>query len=212
MTDRPAEGGKKSKRLVRSKSGPYSDSSGEWKTDPENLPHSVYFYYVHSDKSVRAYFWANPPGHPIPLGVEPGTELNKLIFALTENAQKSQPDNPRPVGWKFSDVPWVKKSHIVIVLEDDEFVDWVVDIKRKKGNDVYENHCFFDGGAGELSDGQGNTVQALWVVNYMKNLSGEDIPKGKSHDFKWKFRTKKGRPPIIEDGNGTNMGPPVPPP
>lgn len=175
------------------------------------VPHTIYFYYAAptgggSGYDVRAYIWCEDnkilpaalPGH---------------IARLTSNARQNG-SNPKPIGKSLNDVPWWRISYLVVALEDPTGFDAdnAVEITRDDGSaNGHPNHCFFDGGDGSITVPGEADIQAMWTVNYMKNKSGKDIPKGKVHKFIFRFNPARGRP-FYPDSGGTNMGPPVPPP
>jgi len=191
------------------KTGDYDDRSGDWKD--KYTPHAIYFYY-RKDDDLRVYLWVNPRDEAITLEV-----LRAHIIHLTQNARNNGND-PRPIGWKFDDVPWWRRSYLVVAVDTTGFKfppGKAVIIDRDDSGPNSPNHCFFDGWDGEIDIpvADGGPIQVMWTVNYMKNKSGDDIPSGKIHDFKLYFQ--KADHPIRrrdEGDHGTNMGPPVGPP
>jgi hypothetical protein len=174
-------------------------------------PYTIYFYYAAPAASgsgfdVSTYMWCeNAP-------ILPG-DLPRHIAHLTSNARSGGSYPPR-IGGEMGDVPWARVSYLVAVQEGAAGFDAgdAVEIWRDDGStNGHPNHCFFDGGDGVIPvAGQAN-IAALWTVNYMRNKSGKKIPKGKLHNFKFRFNPRRGRP-LYPDSGGTNMGPPVPPP
>lgn len=190
------------------KNGDYDDYSGDWKDD--YIPHAIYFYY-RTPKELRVYLWVTPEGQPI----HP-EDLDRLIINLTKNARDKGSD-PRPIGWAFKDVPWWKRSYLVVALDipNTKFDPGkAIEIVRDDGSAMgYPNHCFFDGGDGAINIPGQDPIQVMWTVNYMKNKSGKDIPPGKIHKFKLAFNTVQRSIRRRNPGDsGTNLGPPVPPP
>lgn len=192
------------------KTGKYNHDSGDWKT--QYVPHAMYFYYRKGD-DLRVYLWVTPEGEPIT-----PAKRDQLIVDLTKNARLGG-SNPRPIGWKFGDVPWWKRSYLVAAVDTQGHKfppNEAVIIDRDDSGPDHPNHCFFDGWDGEVAIpvADGGPIQVMWTVNYMKNKSGKDTPPGKIHDFKFYFQRARRaiRRRDDEEDHGTNMGPPIGPP
>lgn len=199
-------------RPVAGKVGKYNYKS-DWAKD--YVPRTIYFYYatpkkvgaLATDYDVRVYIWVNPDNDAI----EPGPELDGLIVDLVRNARVNG-SSPRPIGFAFDDVPWWRRSYLVVALESDEFVSTeAVEISRDDG---HPNHCFFDGGDKKMTI-DGKEISLMWTVNYMKKKSGKDLERGKIQKFDLRFNPKGPnfhRRRRDEPDHGTNMGPPIGPP
>jgi hypothetical protein len=200
------------------RTGDYDDSSHDWKD--HYTPHTIYFYY-RTLSELRVYRRITPD--PISRAA-----LDGHIIELTKNARAGG-SNPLPIGWAFKDVPWQKRSYLVVAVDIPNVVfdpGNAVTITRDDGSPHgHPNHSFFDGWDGAIEiptkppEPSQEPIQVMWTVNYMKSKSGKDIPAGRTHKFDLDFHSKGGK--NIKDGrrrrsddgdSGTNMGPPVPPP
>lgn len=183
------------------------------------VPHTIYFYYVKVtrragmiayDKAVL-FIWEEDEA------ISPTDLKGKHIPELTKNARKTRPDKPMPSSIGFGREPWRRRSYLVVALDHGNAADGGFEtddaaiIERLAGTKEYKNHCFFDGGEEKIAVRQQDPIWVMWTVNYMKNRSGKDIPEGKTHKFRFKFKPK-GRPIVETPDHGTNMGPPIGPP
>ena len=201
--------------LVTGRTGAYNATSD---LKDVYVPHTIYFYYVTSRTGTtgteydEAILYVLEKSNPIPVNT-----LDTEIIALTRKARNGHPTHPERSGKGFGRDPWRRRSYLVVVLDDDAGDNRfkpgnAVEIARKKGSRRHKNHCFFNGGEGEI-DVDGKPIGYLWTVNYMKAKAGKDVPAGKHHVFSFKFNPTKRR---LHDGDeedhGTNMGPPIGPP
>jgi hypothetical protein len=196
-------------KAIIGKAGKYNQKT-DWAT--KYVPQSIYFYYINprTTPPTRAIYFVDLMAKI--------TDIRPHIISLTKNARITNLDaqNPRPIGldtpgYRPQVVPWWRRSYLVVVLDDGKgfYPGEAVEITRYNG---HPNHCFFDGGDGTIDPGDGAPlIYAMWTVNYMKNEYGDDIPKGKVHRFRFRFKGIREQMRYPED-SGTNMGPPVPPP
>jgi hypothetical protein len=201
-------------RTRAGKEGKYNHTT-DWKE--HIVPHTIYFYYATPAKEgerypVKAYMMAlDKPVFP---GNQPG-QLDGYIAELTANARGGD-KVLRPIGHSIDAVPWFRISYFVVALDDpkDAFDEKdAITFIRKDGLKKHPNHSFFDGWAGKVPVPGENDIAVAWAVNYMTTRSGKPIPDGKLHKFSIVFKTGKvGLLPLEFEDNGTNVGPPVPPP
>jgi hypothetical protein len=201
----------------------------------------VYFYYIRIDKNgkVRAdhYFYVDGPLSNWkkwkPICIE---DLPDLIYKLALNARpRTKYKNPRKMKTNsLEGIEWEYKSYIAIFFDEanwsfyhrkspkDPSTKAAITVNVSEGGTA--NHTFFDAKEVELrmpkgSHGKTDKRTAIFFVNHMKaNAQGDDLGEV-SETFKFdmyfsaKWVNAKARAlTVIFDPDGTNLGPPLPPP
>ncbi|MEA3039424.1 MAG: hypothetical protein QOE79_1937 [Sphingomonadales bacterium] len=189
----------------------------------EKAPHFVYFYYVRfdADRRLRVKHYTYDHCAPIASGA-----LKDVLQALVDNARGTD-DNPAPDGSDFNAIEWTRTSYIAFFIDEESWSfyrsgDFLAGISFD--NSPVPNHTFFDGVDLELTvfdeeTGLASERSAIAFVNHMKrNAAGDKLGEEKQK-FKFDMNFKVGfadgcAPPLTVtfDPDGTNMGPPVPPP
>ncbi|MEA3032805.1 MAG: hypothetical protein QOH86_821 [Sphingomonadales bacterium] len=186
-------------------------------------PHFVYFYYVRLDSGgrlrVKHYTYDNRA--PIPYET-----LEQVLQGLVDNARGTD-DNPASDGSDFNAIEWRRISYIAFFVDEESWSFYNKDDALAGisfDHSPVPNHTFFDGIDLELevadeTTGAVTKRSAIAFINHMKrNAAGDKLRKEKQKfkfdmNFKVEF-ADGGAPPltVILDPDGTNMGPPVPPP
>jgi hypothetical protein len=189
----------------------------------EKEPHFVYFYYVcfDADRCLRVKHYTYDHCAPIAYGA-----LKDVLQGLVDNARGTD-DNPASDGTDFNAIEWTRTSYIAFFIDEENWSfyrngDSLAGISFD--NSPIPNHTFFDGIDLELQVADEETClvserSAVAFVNHMKrNAAGDRLGK-ENQRFKFDMNFKVGfadgcAPPltVVFDPDGTNMGPPVPPP
>jgi hypothetical protein len=197
------------------------------------VPYSLYFYYVRLDGGGRLrvdhYFYVDgPPDQPAEWKPIPPDRVAAITAELAANARAGG-SNPPPFGSNFQDIVWIRKSHVVILIDEE---GWALQRRADGGTAIAfnthkgstPNHSFFDARDLEvgISNGGGaaDTRGAIALINHMKrNADGEDLLEGEAQPFMFDVYGKvsysgaaTSAVTIILDPDGTNMGPPIGPP
>jgi hypothetical protein len=191
----------------------------------DKVPWCVYFYYVRldTDGRLRVKHYYYDPGVEIPYD-----SLQQVLQHLVDNV-RGDDNNPGSNGSDFKGIVWGRKSYIAFFIDEESW-------SLYKNGDAMEgisfdhsptpNHTFFDGIDLKLKvtskkTGAVTERSAIAFVNHMKRSdAGDDLDgEGEKQDFKFEmiFRVKFADDTtapltVIFDPDGTNMGPPVPPP
>lgn len=165
------------------------DEASPWKSDPGQVPWTVYFYYdTRSDTgngsftgSVEAYEWLSTDH-----AISEAELKEKLIPQLTANARGPK-DKPAPKGSGVNAILWTRRSYIVFALDTGEKYDPAdpLRIARQPGN--RPNHSFFDGGVAEIEVPGDAPIQAVWTINYRKNDQGGELTASDNEEFVLSF-------------------------
>jgi hypothetical protein len=189
----------------------------------DRVPYTVYFYYLRldTDGRLRVKHYTYDNGAPIPYATLPS-----VLQALVDNVRGAN-TNPAPNGENFSGIQWTKKSYIAFFVDEESW-------SLYKNGDPMEgisfdhsptpNHTFFDGidlmlQVTSRTTGVVSRRSAIAFVNHMKGDDAGNDLGAESQTFKFEmiFRVKFANDTtapltVIFDPDGTNMGPPVPPP
>jgi hypothetical protein len=189
--------------------------------DPfKKKPHVMYFYYfgfkTNGIPDIQHYYRDN--------GAQPieDNQLPGVIRNLALNARDGG-QSPPQIGKDFENILWRKKSYFVILIDSPSWnliKDRALVFNPEKGS--VPNHSFFDGEDFDIDvskDGDGSEMRtAICCINHMKkNENGDDIhknPDGTPERQRFVFTliyNLLGYPSTV-DPDGTNMGPPNPPP
>lgn len=199
----------------------------------KDVPYSLYFYYVRLDGDSRLrvdhYFYVDGPPEdsaewkPIPPG-----RVAAITVGLAANARAGGA-NPPSSGSNFQDIVWTRKSHLVILIDEEGWAlqrradgGTAIVFNRRKGSTP--NHSFFDARDLEVGipngSGGADTRGAIALINHMKrNADGDDLLDGEAQSFMFDVYVElsysgaaASAVTIIIDPDGTNMGPPLGPP
>lgn len=190
------------------------------------VPHCIYFYYWKfkgTVPEVTRYDYDNGVT-PIPYNLVEG-HIERL--ARNARAGGNQPD-PAAV----QDAPWRRKSYIVMVMDDPKWKftrygpndEAALAFNPSKGST--DNHSFFDASDMnvDIKDDGSEYLSAVYFVNHMKkNDQGDDLMyqadgvTGDSQKFVYTlfYDVTHGNGSVQQhshDPDGTNLGPPQPPP
>lgn len=184
--------------------------------DHQQVPHSVYFYYVRVDSDGRLHvthhFYPggdpNEPGNPpnpadwpsIPRDEE---GLKALLRDLALDARPTGAGNYPVIGQAFRDIVWRRKSYIAIFVDElnwklhklaateDPAVVFITELKN--GKQGLENHTFFDAMDLDIEmpiNGSADTDKrsAVVFINHMKaDEAGNDLEAGPGQFFQFKM-------------------------
>jgi hypothetical protein len=190
----------------------------------EKEPHTVYFYYVRldTDGRLRVKHYTQFSAAAIP-----HASLQTVVQGLVDNV-RNETNNPPRDGKNFENIEWTRKSYIAFFVDEE---NWSLHTNGdpldgiRFDNSTTPNHTFFD--AKDLTvtvrnrrSGALTQRSAIAFVNHMKrDDNGNDLVLGDRQPFKFemifdvKFADASNAPIIvIFDPDGTNVGPPVPPP
>jgi hypothetical protein len=194
------------------------------------IPCCIYFYYIaftaDGCPDIRHYTHDNGTA-----GIEP-FEIRSFIMSLARNARRKGP-SPEMDGRDFRDITWVRKSYVVVFMDSPY---WTL-FKRTngKGGVVFntlrgstDNHSFFDGDdlQIDMSPAQDGTTDMRSAIYFINHLTKDDIGTDLTYDANGQPATEDfvfdvffdvkgesgGSTCFVIDPDGTNMGPPVPPP
>lgn len=187
-------------------------------------PYTVYFYYVRvdTDGRLKVKHYTQESASAIPHNT-----LQAVIQGLVDNVRNGD-NNPPPNGRNFASIEWTRKSYIAFFIDEE---NWDL---HQSGNPLdgirfnsspTPNHTFFDAVDLRVTvtnrrSGAVTQRSAIAFVNHMKkDDQGNDLEAGDRQPFKFemifdvKFADQSPAPIIvIFDPDGTNVGPPLPPP
>jgi len=190
------------------------------------IPRCIYFYYLGPDGTgsyeTRHYYYTYEDEE-----IEP-EDLPAKIIELARNARLPEDDqSPPPDGADGNYIVWTRKSYLVFLMDvpNAEFdVDNGIEITAKDGS---PNYSFFDGIQFKVTlpvhpNGTTNAAVAYCINHMKRDQNGNDL-KREAPRFRIKLNTnleKIGLKDALRklrfrkrvDDQGTNMGPPVPPP
>lgn len=197
------------------------------------VPYSLYFYYVRLDGAGRLrvdhYFYVDGPlDHPEQWQPIPPERVAAITAELAANARAGG-SNPPPSGGDFQDIVWIRKSHLAILIDEENWVlhkraDGRAAVVVETGKGSTPNHSFFDARDldVEIPGGSGSTDSrtAISLINHMKrNSDGDDLLDGEAQRFAFNIYldvsyggATASKLTVILDPDGTNMGPPIGPP
>jgi hypothetical protein len=190
----------------------------------DQIPWSVYFYYVRLDTDgrlrVKHYFYDK--GAPIPHDT-----LATVVQGLVDRIRAGDPTLPI-TGRNFQNLEWKRKSYIAFFVDEE---NWTL---HKNGNPLdgirfdnspTPNHSFFDAVDLKVTvtnarSGAVTQRSAIVFINHMKrNAAGDDLQNTDAQAYKFdmifdvKFSDDTTAPMVvIFDPDGTNIGGPIPPP
>lgn len=196
------------------------------------VPYVIYFYYIAFNSQgqpvIKHYFH----NEKRPISVE---EIPGKIMELAWRVRNSD-TTLRQIGEDFQNIEWKHKSYIAIFMDspywktlkrDDNLNRAAVVFNtKKKGR---PNHSFFDAGDLDIDmgdDGIAELRSAVYFINHMKKSEfGDDLgydqygnamEQQETYSFDVYFDVSRGpdgpSTVFIIDPDGTNMGPPTPPP
>lgn len=212
----------------------------------QEVPCSIYFYYirVNTDGKLHVTHFFYPDGDPSDVNNPanpddwPAIPRDRLVLEgilrdLALNARQQNPTNPPPIGTRFENIRWRRKSYLAFFIDE---VNWklhklantdpciVFITEPKDGVTGLANHTFFDAleldvempiNGGPASD----LRSAVVFINHMKaDDAGNDLGAGGGQFFQFKmffdvaFAGGGNGMTVIFDPGGTNEGPSVPPP
>lgn len=182
----------------------------------DKVPHTIYYYYLRVEADGRLIVW-----HYFHQAVNQ-IEYVALEAAVQDVAQRALAGTLPKEGENFELVEWKHKSYIVFVIDEEH---WDYPQTRDAIFIDGPNHTFFDAKnfSVTITDPQTGAPRqrpAVAMINHMKeNDQGGDLPLGKRQPFKFSvvFNVRFTNRPsggmiVIFDPDGTNVGPPLPPP
>lgn len=202
-------------------------------SDPYRVvPYVIYFYYI-------AFLYDGQPSIQHYLHIEtapiPPNEMQARIKSLAERV-RAHDATLRQIGSDFHDVLWKHKSYIAIFMDSPYWK-----LLKRSANPSYSavvfntskeggpNHSFFDADDFEIDMGHDGVTEdrsAVYFINHMKksefgddlgyDQDGNDTPQEEKYSFDVYFDVRRGplgpSTVFIVDPDGTNVGPPLPPP
>jgi hypothetical protein len=189
----------------------------------EKEPHFVYFYYIRFDNDRRLRVKHYTYDHCAPIAYR---ALKDVLQGLVDNARGTD-ENPASDGSDFNAIAWTRTSYIAFFVDEESWSfyrngDSLAGVSFD--NSPIPNHTFFDGVDLELSvtddkTGRVSERSAIAFVNHMRRNAAGDTLLKETQKFKFDMNFKVSfadgcAPPltVVFDPDGTNMGPPVPPP
>ncbi len=194
-------------------------------------PYFIYFYYLKFGSEgcieISHYEWLNPT--PIA-----HSDVKEHIERLARNARAGGA-NPPKSGARFENIIWRRISYIAILMDNP---NWTL-LRRVPGQQAClgfnvtktetGNHSFFDAADVDVNVAALGEApvwrRAVYMVNHMKKDSdGAELaylqdgvtPESQKFAFDVVFDVRDcagaGSCPFIIDPDGTNLGPPLPPP
>jgi len=173
-------------------------------------PYSIYLYYIgpSGTKDDSKWFFYQTKARKIPPFM-----MKRIVADLVENAIE-QNESPPPCPPNYN---WRKKSYLAIVVDNDK---WEFEpnptLHFKTNNGGIDNHTFYDADLDSITiftnSEKERELKLFYCINHVRSATDEkDLEKDTSHWFEFAIHSK-GRPIGPYTGDGTNLGPPVPPP
>lgn len=171
-------------------------------------PHAIYFYYIKPGamgSETKLYFFKD--------------DKNSIIEADVPGRVKDIIENPRDP--KDNSFIWRKKSYLAVVVDDPDWQFADEGIKFVQDGHFHKNHTFYHAKHTSITvkprGEQERELALLYCINHMKKSAKDDdsIDRGKRQCFRFKVYQKPtpgARSLGPYEADGTNLGPPVPPP
>jgi hypothetical protein len=207
-----AKAGKKAAVTVTALEDPYlpRKASAPW----DQLPCSIYFYYVTAGLASAKHFYFTNGNKQIPYG-----SVEEEIKKLGRNAERTSGiASPPQYGENFKHVVWSRRSYFVIMFRDPVPLTAKALSFMPRAGHAKTNHTFYDAYQKIIDISASGAAKDRTTIIAINHMTGDDqgTPLGSEDFFNFDvsftqpvpYRRTSVRYP---NSGGTNMGPPVPP-
>jgi hypothetical protein len=183
------------------------------------VPHTIYLYIAGMESDgrvfVKHYQETRDVENPIPYD-SVGSVVQDMLNRISNGSLRPDTDS------NFRNIRWKHKSYIVFVLDEEYWTLQTMSSELPPVRFKTRNHSFFD--AQDLTvtldaaTASSRARSAVLFVNHMKkDGNGNNLEEPEIFQFELIFSMSFAGPPhgwmiVIFDPDGTNVGPPLPPP